>query len=246
MTTGRKKIVLLGMMSRMPVAGVVWQTLHYLLGFQRLGYEVYYVESHGVTPRDFFGDESDDGWRKAAAFIDGALRRFDLGEHWAYRSCCDKERSYGLNDRQLSNLYQSADVIVNLHGGTEPLPEHYATGRLVFLETDPVEVQMQLFENCQKAINYLQPHCAFFTFGENYGSADCELPVSGRFQFQPTRQPVLCDFWRHKANGEADALTTIGNWRQPDRKVRLRGQEYYWSKHYEFLKFLDLPDRTRQ
>jgi hypothetical protein len=37
---GKKKIVLLGLMSRMPVAGVVWQTVQYLLGFQRLGYDV--------------------------------------------------------------------------------------------------------------------------------------------------------------------------------------------------------------
>ncbi len=29
------KIVLLGMMTKMPVAGVVWQTMHYLIGFER-------------------------------------------------------------------------------------------------------------------------------------------------------------------------------------------------------------------
>ena len=34
------------MMTKMPVAGVVWQNLHYLLGFERLGYEAYYVETH--------------------------------------------------------------------------------------------------------------------------------------------------------------------------------------------------------
>ena len=28
---------------------------------------------------------------------------------------------------------ESATLIVNLHGGTLPLPEHYATGRLVYL-----------------------------------------------------------------------------------------------------------------
>ena len=33
------KIVVLGMMTKIPVAGVVWQTLHYLLGFERLGFE---------------------------------------------------------------------------------------------------------------------------------------------------------------------------------------------------------------
>jgi hypothetical protein len=242
----RKKIVLLGMMSRMPVAGVVWQTLHYLLGFQRLGYDVYYVETHGTTPRNFFGDQCDNGWQKAAAFIDGVLRRFDLEHHWAFRARFASGQSFGMSDGQLDDLYRSADLIINLHGGTEPLPEHFATGRLVFLETDPVEVQIQLHDGCQDAIDYLAPHSAFFTFGENYGKADCGLPVSDRFHFQPTRQPVLCDFWEHNGNGTAQALTTIGNWKQPHRQVHFRGEVYHWSKHYEFLKFLDLPARTGQ
>ena len=43
----KKKIVLLGMMTRIPVAGVVWQTMQYLVGFKRLGYDVYYVEDSG-------------------------------------------------------------------------------------------------------------------------------------------------------------------------------------------------------
>ena len=30
------RVVVLGMMSRTPVPGVIWQTMHYLLGFQRL------------------------------------------------------------------------------------------------------------------------------------------------------------------------------------------------------------------
>ena len=46
----RPKIVLLGMMTKIPVAGVVWQTVHYLVGFERLGYETYYVEAHARTP----------------------------------------------------------------------------------------------------------------------------------------------------------------------------------------------------
>src|SRR5262245_58343300 len=39
-----RRIVVLGIMGRTPVAGVAWQVLHYLEGFRRLGHEVYYVE----------------------------------------------------------------------------------------------------------------------------------------------------------------------------------------------------------
>ena len=46
-------IVLLGIMTPMPVGGVIWQTIHYLVGLQRLGFDVYYVEDHGMSPSMF-------------------------------------------------------------------------------------------------------------------------------------------------------------------------------------------------
>ena len=184
------------MMARMPVAGVVWQTVHYLVGFQRLGYEVYYVEAHATTPTMFLDDSDHDGSDKVAAFLDGVLRRFDLGDRWAFHALHADGRSYGLSAGQLARLYDSTRWIINLHGGTLPLPEHCATNRLIFLETDPVQVQIELSEDNPQTIEFLDSHCAFFTFGENYGRPDCLLPVSDRYDFRPTRQPVVLDFWR--------------------------------------------------
>ena len=34
----KKKVVLLGMMSKFPVAGAVWGTMQYVVGLERLGY----------------------------------------------------------------------------------------------------------------------------------------------------------------------------------------------------------------
>jgi hypothetical protein len=154
-----------------------------------------------------------------------------------------------MSESQLKQLYKSAELIVNLHGGTYPLPEHSATERLIYLETDPVAVQIELHHNVQQMIDFLEPHCAFFTFAENYGKPDCKLPVSERFEFRPTRQPVLVDLWRPHANsGGADsgAFSTVGSWRQSGREVTFQGELYRWSKHLEFERFLDLPSRTNQ
>ena len=41
-------------------------------------------------------------------------------------------------------------------------------------------------------------------------------------------------------------FTTIGNWRQRQRELVFGGERYTWSKHHEFLKFLDLPSRVEQ
>ena len=247
-----QKIVVLGLMSKMPVAGVVWQTAHYLVGLQRLGYEVYYVEAHARTPSMFMETAESDGSEGAAAFIARTMERFGLAGRWAFHALHADGRCYGLSETQLRRLYGEAALLINLHGGTEPLPEHSATGRLVYLETDPVELQIELYENRKETIDFLAPHCAFFTFGENYGRPDCGLPVSDRFHFRPTRQPVVLDFWlprgeAARASGATvDALTTVGNWQQPWRSVTFRSEVYHWSKHYEFLKFIDLPRRTAQ
>jgi len=242
----RAKIVLLGMMTRMPVSGVVWQTVHYLLGFSRLGYDVYYVEAHACTPSTFIESEDQDGSDRAADFVGKVMRRFDLADRWAYQALHADGRSRGMSDGELRELYRSAALIINLHGGTVPLPEHYATGRLVYLETDPVELQMELHQNLQTTIDFLAPHCAFFSFGENFGRPDCKVPLSNRFHFRPTRQPVLVDLWESAADGRGQAWTTIGNWRQLQRRIRFNGDVYHWSKHFEFLKFVDLPQRAKQ
>ena len=231
------------MLTKMPVGGVVWQTVHYLEGLRRLGFEVFYVEAHARTPSMLMTSEHDDASTLAARFIDRTLRPFGLADHWAYLALHDDGRCYGMSRRELVALYASAHLIINLHGGTEPMPEFADTGRLVYVETDPVQLQVELSENYRFAIDFLEPHCAFFTFGENIGAADCVLPAPERFAFAPTRQPVVLDFWP-ASDAPGPAYTTIGNWRQAWREVTFGGEAYSWSKHHEWEKVMDLPGRV--
>src|SRR5947208_16783190 len=88
----KRKIVVLGMMSDMPVAGVVWQTFHYLLGFQRLGFDVYYVEAHARTPSKLMHRRDDDASALAAAFIARYMRRIGLADRCAFHARQDDAR----------------------------------------------------------------------------------------------------------------------------------------------------------
>jgi hypothetical protein len=242
----RKKVVLLGLMSHMPVAGVAWLTAQYLVGFERLGYDAYYVEAHGMKPSWLLvKDGGDDRSAPAAAYIAGVMRRFDLEGRWAFHALHDDSRVYGMSADRLNELYRSAALILNLHGATTPLPEHSAGGRLVYMGTDPVEREVRAFENDRQAIDLLAPHAAFFTWGLNYGRPSCLLPVLDRFRFHPSPPPVILDFWTGRA-GRAEAFTTVGNWRQDRPEFRYRGEVYHWSKHHEFMKVIDLPRRTGQ
>ncbi len=257
----RPRIVVLGMMTPMPVAGVVWQTAHYLIGLRRLGYDVTYVEAHARTPSAFVKPDDPFGIRGAAAFLDHQLGRFGFGDRWAYQplharveggepgaerdSASGGERaaeSLGMSHGHLMRAYDRAALILNLHGGTIPRLEHDRE-RLVYLETDPVLPQLELYHRQETTARFLASHFVHFTFGENLGSPDCEVPVTAAFRFRPTRQPIVLDWWRTDP-GERHrrtTVTTVAAWRQW-RDIRYRGELYRWSKHEQFEKVLALPE----
>ena len=83
-----KKIVLLGMMTKMPVAGVVWQTLHYLRRLRSGSATTsYYVEAHGRTPAMLMRARDDDGSaRRRGVHRPTCCARFGLGDRWAYHA----------------------------------------------------------------------------------------------------------------------------------------------------------------
>lgn len=242
----RPRAVVLGLMSTMPFGGVIWQTLHYLVGLERLGYEVYYVEAHARTPRHFIRHPGDDGASAAAAYIDKILGRFGLASRWTYQAADHDDACYGLSRARLQELYAQADIVINLHGGTVPRPEHVASERLVCVITDPVQLEMELRQGVAASVRFFRAHSSCFTFGENLGRPDCLVPHDPQFPMQATRQPVVLDFWSGGDDGGRDAFTTIANWFQPWRHVEFRGETYKWSKHLEFLKVIDLPSRTGQ
>jgi hypothetical protein len=71
------------------------------------------------------------------------------------------------------------------------------------------------------------------------------VPLPERFHFRPSPPPVILDFWQSNGAAPGETFTTVGNWRQAG-EVKFRGDVYRWSKHHEFLKFLDLPRHTSQ
>jgi hypothetical protein len=241
----RPLIVLLGMMTRMPVGGVIWQTVQYLIGLQRLGFDVTYVEDHGIYPSMFATPDDPDGAEHAAAFVARTMERFDLGSSWSYHPWHGAERTYGLSAADVTARFGRAAAVINLHGGTMPQPEHNSGAAFIYLETDPVAPQIELHNKVKETEEFLDAHTAYFTYGENIGAPDCKVPSpERRYQFHPTRQPIVMEFWKNAATAARERFTTIANWRQPERQMTFNGEVYHWSKHHEFLKFIDLPQRS--
>ena len=243
---GQPIVVVLGLMTRVPVGGVIWQTLQYLIGLQRLGFDVYYVEDHGMPPNMFCDETDRDGTRRAAQFIHRTLEPHGFGARWSYRAWYGDEPYHGLSEHALGRLFENAAAVINLSGGTIPRAVHRGNGAFIYLETDPVAPQIELHNGLKATADFMAAHTAHFTYGENLGAPDCTVPVPpAPLQFRPTRQPIVLDLWSTDAPA-GEFFTTIANWRQPERQMTLEGEVYHWSKHHEFMKFLELPQRTTQ
>jgi len=236
------RVVVLGMMGRTPFAGVAWQVLQYLEGLRRLGHDVYYVEDTETWPYDAEQNTVTDDCGYTLRYIARLMTWWGEPDRWAYRSGVDGQ-TFGLSQTQVSDVLGSADALINLTGATVLREEHCRVPIRIYLETDPVLPQVEVAQGRQFTIELLRAHTHHFTFGENLGAADCGVPL-GPFEYQPTRQPIILDWWPDPEPTTGSAFTTVANWRQSSKDLEWNGEKYSWSKHHEFLKFIDLPKRT--
>ncbi len=238
-------VVVLGILGRTPLAGVAWQVLHYLEGFRRLGCDVYYVEDTGAWPYDPEQNTVTGDCRYSVRYLGRLLDRFGFGERWAYRAEPEGGRFYGLSESRVPDLFRHANALVNLTGATVLREEHLRVPVRIYLETDPVLPQIEVARGERFTIDLLAAHTHHFSYGENFGAADCRVPLEG-FTYLPTRQPIILDWWPAGPPPAGACFTTVANWKQSGKDIEWQGERYAWSKHHEFLKCLDLPRRSGQ
>ena len=245
----RSRVVILGIMGRTPFAGVAWQALHYVEGFRRLGFDVYYVEDTSDWAYDPEQNIVTDDCAYAVAYISRLMAWCGLSDQWAYRAGARDNAIFGVSECQFQQLFERADAVVNLTGATTLRDEHLRVPLRIYLETDPVQPQIEVAKGNAFYIDLLNAHTHHFTYGENLGAADCTVP-KGSVDYHLTRQPIVMEWWKTPPAAPTDVaaapFTTVANWRQSGKDLVWNGETYTWSKHYGFLKLIDLPRRTRQ
>ena len=242
----RKKIIVLGFMGGMPIAGVIWQHIHYIVGLQRLGHEVYYVEDTLNYPYDPVAFNISDDYSYATETLGRLAKEHGFEGRWAY--CArfkETTESAGMPLNKLRDLYKEADCALNICGSHDMNDDLRTIRHLIYVESDPGVEQIKIDQSESATIDYLKEHHHLFTFGENIGTPAFAVPTHG-FNWLPTRQPVVTDLWC--AVAEAPALdpvamfTTICNWSTSGKKdIVWRGSNYLWSKSLEFLRFVEAP-----
>jgi hypothetical protein len=238
-----KSVVILGMMGRCPFGGQTWLYMNWLRGFHKLGHRVYYVEDDLNWPYDPRVNTCHTDPSYAAEYIGRVMKSIGLEDCWAYGAAYrNPEECYGMSRAQLRELYRGCDAILNVCGAAVLNDDHRLAPRRIYVETDPVTNQLELACGSEKTREVLTAHDTIVTYGENYGEPGCGVPL-GPFRYLRTRQPIDLDLWPMAFDPAAERYTTIGNWKQQGQDIVWRGETYYWSKHHEFLKFIDLPRR---
>ncbi len=236
------KIIVFGILFWFPLAGVTYQFLHYLIGLRRLGYDPFYVEDSArwvYDPR--LNDLSPDPSGNLEAVLP-VLKAHGFGDRWAFRGKYPDGKCYGLSEAQIETLYREADAFLNVTGAQEIREEHLVCPRRIYVESDPFASQVKVAQGDQGMIAALAAHDTHFTFGENVGAPDCDVPVE-QFHWLPTRQPVVLDWWSGGIPSQNSGYRTITTWHNRGKDITWRGDTWYWTKDREFEKFLDVPGR---
>ncbi len=237
----RGKIVLLHFVGQMPLAGIAWQAVNYLAPLQKLGFETWYVEDHGANPYDPRISSVVMDCAYNLGYLRAALARHGLGERWAYWDAIN-DVYHGLSREAVRALYAEADALINLCGATQLREEHLCCPVRIMIDTDPVYEQIKYANADPAARAYLDAHTHFFTYGANLGTSACSIPLSG-VPWRATRPPVDLDLWPEPARDAAapPCFTTIATWENKGKNIDFEGESYLWSKHTNFLEYLDLP-----
>ena len=242
----RKRIVVMGFMGSMPIAGVIWQHIHYVVGLQRLGCDVYYIEDSARLPYNPQTFEVNNEFDYAARVLDRLSQEFGFGNHWGFCArYLARTPTAGLPLKRIRQLYREADAILNICGAQELNDDLLASDRILYIESDPGVEQIKIDKRVRSTVDYLRRHHALFTFGENIGTKSFPVPTHG-FKWLPTRQPVVTDLWKtDRSLPGAAAFTSVANWSTSGLKdITWRGKKYLWSKSREFLRFVSAPKKS--
>ncbi len=235
------RVILGSYMVRYPLGGMMSWVLQYLIGFQQLGHDVYFVEKSGYPnscydpSKDVMGDDCSYG----IATLHALLARFNLQDQWCFVDAA--ERYHGLSRQPIEAIFRSAELFVDMGTHGAWLPEAARTGIRVLLDGEPAFTQIKM-EKCLAAGEALPEYDFYYTVGRNIGTDKSTAPTAGK-EWRPLFHPVITGLFHGEPASTDAAFTTVMNW-QSHQPIDFNGRTY-GQKDVEFAKFMQLPTRTR-
>ena len=223
--SARGRVTIAGALAQKPgQAGHAWQFLQYMLGFQRLGFEVLFV--------DALGDWTEAGRR--VAWLRSVMAEHGLEHAWSV--ALPDGHHAGRGRAEVLRHIGDSDFLLNVMGYLEDPELLAAARRRVFLDTDPGFGQM--WRDLGLA-DIFAGHDDHVTIGERIGADDCTIPGCG-LRWITTPQPVVLSWWPVRPLQPEARFTTVGRWRGAYDPIDHGGRRYGLRAH-QFRRFAALP-----
>jgi hypothetical protein len=248
-----KRIVVTGLAGTYPFGGVFWDYMQYVLGFWKLGHDVWYLEDTGKWCYDpTAGTFVEDG-RHNAAHLARQIELLEPGlrDRWFYRDATG--RTFGRGWGELKEFCRTADLFLHVSASCWMREEYFAARRVAFIDSDPMYTQSSvpgylegtIDDDERMRVDMLRQHHVFFTFAENIGAPDCLIPTE-LFGWIPTRQPIVLDCFEGATiplEERRRVLTTVASWEPAEGGPVVKGVKYR-GKSAEFERFIGLPSKS--
>jgi len=234
------RIVLSSCLFRYPMGGMMSWLLQYLVGLDRLGHEVWYVEQ-ASRPNDWFDPTRDamtDDCGYGARTVGALLARHGFGGRWHLVDLAG--RCHGASRARIAEAFDGADAFLDMGGDGSWLEDAARCGARVLIDCEPGFTQMRM-ESRLEAGESLPDYDFYYTPGRNIGTAKCPVPTAGR-TWRPLADPVVPDLFEVCAADSAAPYTTVMSWQSMRPRV-YRGRTY-GNKDVEFERFERLPRLT--
>ena len=204
-----RRILLSGSIAGHPVGygGNTWAFLQWVLGFRRLGFDVFYVEERqgkdlmdeNLQPAPF---ETSANARSFRRLID----RFELGDRAALLEA-GTSAHVGLSREDIAKVAGEVDLFLNQFGAYTSVLDRVR--RSVYLDIDPGHTQ--IWQEQYGVDMRLRGHDLYLTIGLNLGEPGCPLPTCG-IQWEKTLFPIVLSEWE-TTEPPGSAFTTVASWR---------------------------------
>ena len=204
-------IVVAGIMGRYPYGGVTWCSLMYLMGLERLGHRVWYLEDTGECNYDPEANTLATQPSYALGSIRRTLEPRGLGDRWCYIDY--RGEFHGMGKADWRRACARTDLFINLSGGCWFWRDEYADiGRTVYIDSDPAFTQLAIAAGPDWYRQFFERFDVLFTFGANIGTSASPVSV-GELTWYHTWQPVSLEAWGGTQPDRTDPhLTTVMSW----------------------------------
>ena len=217
--------------------GHFWVYMQYAQALRRLGCDVYWLEQ-------FRPDRDPEQEARLLSLFLEKMKRFGLeGKTLLYARESGPLRFIGSTWSEAQAVLRRADLLLNFHYAIDARLLA-CVRRSALVDIDPGLLQLWM----STGEIHVAAHDRYVTTGETVGKPAARIPDCG-VRWINVRPPICLDLWPFTYDPRSEAFTSVSTWLTTDfLKVMEDGKTVLRenTKRVSFLRFLELPRRTRQ